>query len=181
LHSFWLFGSRALLIGTLLVSASACSGQDVQFEATGARFGFSPVGAGRNFHEAEGFANWNLPWIWDLGSLWRLRSWVDVSGGWIGESGDNGAIVTAGPSLSVGKEASVVCLNCGISPTLLTRWDFPTKDLGTAFQFTSHAEIDLEVSSRVRLSYRFQHMSNAGLSRHNPGLNLVMLGLSYVF
>ena len=106
---------------------------------------------------------------------------MDVSGGWIGESSDNSAIFTAGPSLSVGKEASVVCLNCGISPTLLTRWDFPTKDFGSAFQFTSHAEIDLEVSSQVRLSYRFQHMSNAGLTRHNPGLNLIMLGLSYVF
>jgi hypothetical protein len=41
--------------------------------------------------------------------------------------------------------------------------------------------LSFEISSRIRLSYRFQHMSNAGLGLHNPGLNLNMFGISYVF
>jgi Lipid A 3-O-deacylase (PagL) len=72
-------------------------------------------------------------------------------------------------------------LEGGVSPTGLSRYDFGAKNFGTYFQFTSHLGLNWDILPRVRLSYRFQHMSNAGLSRHNPGLNLHMLGVSYLF
>lgn len=64
---------------------------------------------------------------------------------------------------------------------MLSRHDFGSKDFGELFQFTSHIGLNLDLWEHLRLGYRFQHMSNAGLSGHNPGLNLHMLSMSYLF
>jgi lipid A 3-O-deacylase len=173
--------SRLLVSGLLCAIAWSCFGQDTHLESTGARFGFFPTGAGRDFHQAEGFVRWDLPWNWDLGSRWRLQSRMETSAGWLGESGFNAALFSFGPALVLGWQGWPVSLDCGLSPTVLTRWEFPTKDLGSAFQFASHGGINFDLSSKLRLSYRFQHMSNGSLVRHNPGLNLNVLGLSYLF
>ena len=81
----------------------------------------------------------------------------------------------------LGKRDFPLGLEVGGGPTVLTRLDFRSKDFGDIFQFTSHIGLNFDLTSRVRIGYRFQHMSNGGLSRHNPGLNLHMVGLSYLF
>jgi hypothetical protein len=180
---FWLWPHRAtaLLISLFLAVVCGCSAQEIHLDSAGSRFGFSAEGAGRYFHQAEAFVNWDMPWNWDLGASWRLNSRLDLSAGWIGESSDNAAIATLGPTLVLERHFFPVSLDCGVSPTVLTRSDFPTKDFGDLFQFTSHGGVNFDITSHIRLSYRFQHMSNASLSRHNPGLNLQVFGLSYLF
>ena len=74
-----------------------------------------------------------------------------------------------------------VSLEGGVSPTGLSRSEFGSKDFGTEIQFTSHVGLNWDFATHWRLSYRFQHMSNADLGTKNPGLNLNMLALSYVF
>ena len=174
----WLWRYLAALVTGLIPVAH---GQDFYLESAGARFGFYPGGASKHFYQAEAFANLAMPWSWDLSSEFRLESRFDTSLGWLGEQGDNAAIASAGPTLCVRPKTFPVSLECGVSATVLTRSDFVSKDFGIPFQFTSHAGINVDVSSHFRLSYRFQHMSNAGLSGFNPGLNMHMLGLSYVF
>jgi hypothetical protein len=172
---------KALAVGWLLITASDCLGQDFHLDSTGFRFGFNPIGAGSHFRQAEGFLNWNLPWGWDLGSHWRLQSRMDVSAGWLAESSANAAIVAAGGTLALSRQESPLSTELGLSPTALTRTEFPSKDFGLPFQFVAHVGLNLNLVSHVRLSYRFQHMSNASLGHPNPGLNLHMLGLSYAF
>ena len=72
-------------------------------------------------------------------------------------------------------------LEGGISPTLLSRYRFETQDLGFPFQFSNHIGLNWDMGWHLRLSYRFQHMSNSGLGVPNLGLNLHMVGLSYRF
>ena len=170
-----------ILIRLPLAFVCDCSAQSINLESAGARFGFSPEGAGHGFHQAEAFVNLDLPWNWDLGASWLLQSRLEASAGWIGESSDSAAIATLGPTLALGQHSFPFSFECGISPTVLTRSDFPTKDFGIPFQFTSHGGANFDITSHIRLSYRFQHMSNASLSRHNPGLNLQVFGLSYLF
>jgi len=165
----------------LLLMARPVLAQGFYLDSVGARFGVNPRGASENFHQAEAFANWSLPWSWQLNSVWYLLSRLDTSAGWLGDSGANAAIFTVGPTLSVGRQNLPVSFGLGISPTALTQWHFPSKDFGIPFQFTSHAEFNWDISYRVRFTYRFQHMSNADLNRHNPGLNLHMFGFSYIF
>lgn len=171
----------AIAIAALVAAASTSIAQGIHLDSAGARSGLWDAGAGSDFHQAEGFVNWDLPWDWDLGSFWQLRSRADASLGWLGESGADAAIVTLGPSLVLGRPRLPFSLEGGVSPTILSRADFKSRDFGIPFQFTSHVALNLDIISRIRLSYRFQHMSNAGLGRHNPGLNMHMFGLSYLF
>jgi hypothetical protein len=62
---------------------------------------------------------------------------------------------------------------------LLSSYKFETRSFGTDIQFTSHVGLNWDFAAHWRLGYRFQHMSNASLSRDNPGLNLHLLALSY--
>ena len=49
------------------------------------------------------------------------------------------------------------------------------------FQFSNEVGVNWNFAAHWRLSYWFQHMSNAGLAPSNGGLNLHLFGLSYVF
>ena len=152
-----------------------------RLESAGVRVGGSPTSRSHNFHSADAAVNWFLPWDWDLGKRWRLRSRLDTSAGWLGDPGGNAARVYAGVGLLAGRGGSRFSFEGGIGPTLITETDFQTKDFGIPFQFTSHLGLNWDVSKRVRLSYYFQHMSNAGLGSPNPGINLHLLGISYFF
>lgn len=125
--------------------------------------------------------NFNLPWGWELGKEWHLQTRLDSSAGSLGETGCNAAILTGGASLVLGRERFPVSCELGVSPTLLSQSGFETKDFGMDLQFTSHLGLNWDLAAHWRLSYRIQHMSNAGLAAQNPGLNLHMISLSYVF
>jgi hypothetical protein len=114
-----------------------------------------------------------------LGSGWTLQSRLDVSLGWLGESGADAGIASAGPTFLMSRPDFPLSLEGGISPTLLTRSDFEDKDFGIPFQLTSHVGLNFDITAHIRIGYRFQHMSNAGLSDPNPGLNMHMISLSY--
>ena len=168
-------------VGFFLFYAVAGRAEDFRLESVGARVGFPANWSSRYFRQVEIFANWNLPRGWDLGKEWWLHSRLDLSAGWLGDQGVNGAIGTAGPTLVLGRERLPVSLEGGVSLTGLSPAQFPSKDFGMNFQFTSHVGLNWDFATHWRLSYRFQHMSNAGLSPSNPGLNLFVVGLSYLF
>ena len=52
-------------------------------------------------------------------------------------------------------------------------------DLGYDLEFISYAEIATEIGPRVWLGANFAHISNAGLSRTNPGREMVGISLSF--
>jgi lipid A 3-O-deacylase len=169
------------LITCLLLSGAVGRAEDFRLESVGARGGISANLTGRSFNQAEVFANWNLPWAWDLGKEWHLQSRLDFSAGWLRDRGYNAAIGTVGPSLVLSRERLPVSLEGGISPTLLSQHDFESRDFGTYIQFTSHVGLNWDFAAHWRLGYRLQHMSNAGLGSHDRGLNMHLFALSYVF
>jgi hypothetical protein len=168
-------------IGLLLAMAAHARSGDFSFESAGARFGAGFSSSSRDFHQAETFVDWNLPWHWDLGKTWDLQSRLDFSAGWVGNNRSDAAVGTLGPLLALGRERFPISVEGGSGPTLLSRWDFETKDFGDPVQFTSHIGLYWDIAQHWRLGYRFQHMSNAGISQRNPGLNLQVMALSYRF
>ncbi len=168
-------------IGLLLAAVAGARAGDFSFESAGARFGVGASSSNRDFHQAEAFVDWNLPWHWDLGAKLDLQSRLDLSAGWLGNSHSSGAVGTLGPLLALGRERFPISIEGGAGATILSRWEFETKDFGDAVQFTSHIGLYWDIAQHWRLGYRFQHMSNAGISQSNPGLNLHMLALSYRF
>ena len=166
----WIGISACVLAGLLLRPDAGRAEDGLHLESVGVRGGFSANNDRHNFNQAEIFGNWNLPWSWDLGKEWRLQSRLDLSAGWLGDRTENGALGTLGPSLALGRARWPVSVEGGVSPTLLSRDSFGSKSFGMDFQFTSHAGVNWDFAAHWRLGYRFQHMSNAGFARPNPGL-----------
>jgi len=177
----WLALAKMAVLFLLAAGGANALGQGFSFESAGARFG-APIGeSGLDFMQAEAFVDWNLPWRWDLGAQWRLDMRLELSAGWLGSGPVNAAVGTLGPSLVLQRALFPISLESGISPTLLSEHDLESKNFGTPIQFTTHVAIDWDFATHFRMVCRFQHMSNGGLSHHNPGLNLYMFGLSYRF
>jgi hypothetical protein len=150
-------------------------------ESSGLRFGVASSGTSINFHQGEAFADWNLPWKWNLGAQWTVQTRLDVSAGWFGEGDVGAGIFSAGPRLVLAREHLPVSLEGGVSATGITRTEFEGKNFGEPFQFTTSIGVSWDFASHFRLGSAFQHMSNAGMSRHNPGINMIMFSLGYVF
>jgi hypothetical protein len=179
----WMFsGAWSLVLGALILSGGfACQASALPLDSAGGRFGFGANNRSEDFHQAEAFVDWNLPWQWRWGQDWRLDSRLDLSAGWLGDNSRSAAIFSSGPSLVVGYGNFPVSIEGGVSPTVISRYEFASRNLGIPFQFTSHAGFSWDFAQHLRFSYRFQHMSNAGLDKDNPGLNMNLLAISYTF
>jgi lipid A 3-O-deacylase len=55
------------------------------------------------------------------------------------------------------------------------------KDLGSTVEFRTGAELAYRFDDRSRLGLAFHHLSNAGISTHNPGTESLMLMYSLPF
>jgi hypothetical protein len=172
---------RLVLVSIFPLFASVGSAADFHLDSAGLRGGFSANESGVEFNEADLIVNWRLPWRWSLGKDWWMQSRLDASAGWLGSRSANACVGTLGPTLVISRQELPLSFECGISPTGISRYDLGAKNFGTYFQFTSHAGLNWDFTTHWRLSYRFQHMSNASISGHNPGLNLNYLGASYLF
>jgi len=168
-------------VASLISTSPGAERKQFTLESAGARFGFPGNYSAAGFHQAEVFADFDLPWNWDLGKEWWLETRVDFSAGWLGGSAGNAFIGSAGPAVVFGHGKFPVTFEVGVGPAVLSHHEFASKNLGTWAQFTTHAGLNLDMGPRWRLNYRFQHLSNAGLSTDNPGLNLHLVGFSYVF
>ena len=176
--------SRPLLLilagfGLLALPAGAAEG--FSLEEAGARAGISSHSSGNRFLQMEAFTKWDLFRPVYLGNEIQLTFQLDASAGWLGGRGAEGFVGVLGPSARMGKVDFPLSFMGGIAPTMLTTDSYGDKDFGTPFQLTSYLGFEVNVWSHATVGYRFQHMSNAGLSSHNPGLNLHMFSLGYSF
>ena len=163
-----------------LIIISACRIQAQQYIAGvrgGASFGKNPG----NFQEADVFTGMYLPWLWGSQNGLNLKPRVEVSAGWLNNEGDSAFVGTLGPAVELREGKFPVTLDGGVSLSALSRSDFPERNLGGWFEFTDHIGLNWHVTESITLGLRYQHMSNAGFYRHNPGLNLLMLSFGYRF
>ncbi|HWI56748.1 MAG TPA: hypothetical protein VNZ22_05950, partial [Bacillota bacterium] len=117
--TFWSASSQWLLAGLLATAVRNAPATDFSFESAGARYGLAGNQSGHDFNQVEAFADWNLPWGWDLAPQWRLQSRLEASAGWLGD-GKDAAIGTLGPNLVLRREHFPLSLVGGLSPTMLS-------------------------------------------------------------
>jgi lipid A 3-O-deacylase len=179
--NLWKVQVRGFTLAIFLTAASAGSAADFGLESAGARFGIGANGPAEHMNQAEAFGILNLPLDWGKDGHWRLQSRFEMSAGWLGGEGESAALASLGPGLLLQLGETHLSLETGFSPTWISRHTFGPQDLGTDMQFTSHVGLNYDIGSRWRLGYRLQHMSNGGLKHPNPGLNMHMFGLSFLF
>ena len=133
------------------------------------------------FRQTEVFSGIDLPWQWEPGFNWSLTPRIEASAGWLSGGSKDGFIGTLGPAMELRKGRFPLTLEGGASPTFISRYKYGEKDFGGRFQFTDHIGLNLYVSEHLVIGLRFQHMSNAGIYRGNPGVNIEGLTTSYSF
>jgi hypothetical protein len=164
-----------------LCVVTCASAEEFSWDCVGARFGFGANESARDFYETEVFSDINMPFHWKVGRSFQVLTKLDVGLGRLGYRSDNAVVGEAGPLFVLTYKDFPVTLGAGSNCTGLSRSDFETKDLGIQFQFTTHIGVYWDFARHFRAGYRYQHISNAGLSDHNPGLNMHVFGLSYLF
>ncbi len=153
-----------------------------QGKELGLRAGISDARSDQDFREFELFGTLGLPWGAGQDGDWRLGSRLNASLGLLWEEESKaGLIVALGPGLNLESPGGGWQVEAGIGPALLSRHDFGEEDFGGVLQFISHAALRWRPCACCSLGYRVQHMSNAGLYRSNPGLNLHMLQFALHF
>jgi hypothetical protein len=145
---------------------------------SGLRVGISET---RHVRHSEAFADWQLPWSFSLGRGFNFHSYVSGALGWMGDDYDDTVIGSLGPAFRFTYQGLPLALVGGSAPTFLGRNHLGERNLGCAFQFTSHVGVALQLARRVELGYRLQHISNAGLGDDNPGLNSHAVSLAWRF
>jgi hypothetical protein len=170
------------LIACCCHNLTAAESNVFSLDSAGARFGFAATHAARGFRAGEGFLNCNLPVSWELGnSSFSVKMRMDFTGGWLGREGLNAATSSVGPAFVLQHDRVPLALELGSSSTLISRHDFGSENLGGPFQFTTHVGLTWDIARHWRLGYRYEHISNAGLYAHNPGVGLHAFSLGYVF
>lgn len=133
-----------------------------------------------DYKSAEIYLLKQLPWSTTVGEQTTLTSRFDFGATYLEGGDDEGIMLAAGFDLVFGLWDDRVEFEVGFRPTWMLDHDYGDDDFGGGMQFTSHAGLAVDWHQAV-LSYRIQHTSNAGIYKHNPGLNLHMVGLGYRF
>ncbi|MBN2506206.1 MAG: acyloxyacyl hydrolase [Verrucomicrobia bacterium] len=172
-------GRRLLLAVGVLLATVPLPAHETNLFSAGVRAGVSS--SNNSIWQYEGFLNRDLPWVWSLGRQWRLWPRLELTSGTLVRSDEFGYVGSLGPSLVIGQGALPVSANIGCRPTGLSRYTFGERDLGIRFQITSHVGMDWRVHARWEVGYRFQHMSNGGMAKPNPGLNVHFVSAAFRF
>jgi hypothetical protein len=94
---------------------------------------------------------------------------------------DDALTASLGPAFSLATPNGKWEIELGSRAGYLSRYRFDQINLGGNFQFISHLGILTRLSPNFGLGYLFQHISNANIYDHNPGLNLHMLQFFVMF
>lgn len=172
---------RLLVIVVMIVfTVPPLNAGNGKWNIVGLRAGMGDSRNDESFSQYEAYATLSLPWRWKSGNDWIIGSFIGVNAGIITCEGTD-FVGSVGPGVYILTPTERVAFSAGIFPTYLGRSIFGDEDFGDTYQFTSAVCVDLIFHQRWIIGYRFQHMSNAGISNENPGLNSHMIGLSYRF
>lgn len=170
----------------LLVIAFALSLEMASFARAGnwgpfgMRGGFSADGKDDGARIYEVFGAYQLPWSLRNKAGWGVSTQVAFTAGGLDAGGELGFVGSLGPAFGIGNPDFPLEIDLGISVAVLSRDTFGLRDYNGIEQFISHAGLIYRFNPKFALSYRFQHMSNAGLNGEvNPGINMHLFGLSW--
>jgi lipid A 3-O-deacylase len=175
-----IFIHSIIIFSLLLFTAAPGSAGDGKWNTVGLRAGIGDSRNSESFSQYEAYVTFSLPWRWESDSKWIIGSFIGANAGAV-ICEDNAFMGSIGPGVYIMTPVERVVISAGIYPTYIGRSRFGTEDFGESFQFTSAVGINLNFLQHMTIGYRFQHMSNAGISDENPGLNTHMIEMGYRF
>ena len=166
------------LCALVILAAHVAWAGEAKYEL-GVRAGANIDNKREDFTQAEVHGGYRLPWSWEPVTEWTLSTWAIAHAGTLHAAERTGFTGGLGPGFVFGRNGSRLSFDAGSCFTFLTEEQFGGDDLGGPLQFTIHLGARVGVFRELGVSYRFHHISNAGLFRPNPGVNMHQLGLNY--
>ncbi len=176
-----IFFSATIVTVLMGWSALFTEAMALDLQSLGLRAGISDNRNDEDFTQYEGFGTWNLPWSWNLAPKWTLATYLEANSGLLKGGGESAFVGSIGPGLYFAGFKDKIRILMGVNPTVISKHTFGDEDLGGPFQFTSHIGIDFNFVRPFAVGYRWQHMSNFVFYDANPGLNLHMIEIGYLF
>jgi lipid A 3-O-deacylase len=170
-----------LVLAMISISVQPAVGGDIDWRSIGLRGGENDSRNDEDFHQYESYITGSLPWgrHWDSG--WTLGTYFEANAGLLRGGKESAFVGSIGPGVCFTFLKEIIDISMGINPTIISQHKFGDENLGGPIEFTSHIGINFNLGRRFTIGYRLQHMSNAVLYKHNPGLNMHMLEAGYRF
>ena len=176
MNSIYLVLGVILALATLSFSAHA----DNKLLEVGVRGGASVQNEREDINQYELFTTFKLPWQWQWpNSNWLLSTQQHARIGALVSDDDDGFVVSIAMGLTLEKPGGRFGVDIGSGPTYISQDEFGPQDMGGNFQFTSHIRLRYKLTDHFSIGYRYHHISNAGIDRPNPGLDVQSIDLSY--
>lgn len=129
------------------------------------------------------FVDFGLPWQWSPWGGMKVTPRITLELGRFANEFEHREFGSLGPTFRFEPERSRIpfYVDLGLSPTVIDGANYGNRNLGTSLNFTSHVGLGLRFGRNrgKRVSFRYQHISNGGISSTNPGVN--SYGIDFVF
>lgn len=139
------------------------------------------VDKAEHFRQYEVFAIAGLPWLWGTKDGWALDTNIEITAGVLSGETESHFLGSVGPGVELFTPLDWLMLNAGVRAAYLAAYEYRREDFGGPLQFLSHLGLEVRISDKVGIGYRIQHMSNARCYDQNPGLDMHMIQISYLF
>lgn len=108
-----------------------------------------------------------------------LNIYFETALGVVHDKKNSSLLFSMGPTLKLINYENIVSVSAGLKPSLITNHVFNNFDLGGTFNFKSNVALTISLNKKINLGYRFEHISNAGLYKKNPGVNFHYVEVVY--
>ncbi|MDA1044724.1 MAG: acyloxyacyl hydrolase [Verrucomicrobia bacterium] len=95
------------------------------------------------------------------------------------ENENTAFLISFGPAVELHPLGEWLSIDIGSRPTLISKDDLGMKPIGGPIQFISHLAARLHLDDHIELGIRVQHLSSAGFSDPNPGVDTVAVDFIY--
>lgn len=151
----------------------------------GVRAGFPAATKHEYFRQYEIFAVYDLPWEYRHSSGWGVTPNANISLGVLDGAGESNFIGSLGTAIVFNKQAPGFSTDLGINANLLNKRHYGSQDFGSILQFGAYLGVYYRFTDGLKIGYRLQHISNGHIfypnGTPNPGLDLHLFGVSYMF
>lgn len=141
------------------------------------RAGLSVNDYGTDFKHYEGDFGYIYPSRFNLTKNVYIETGLNFTTGLMNRGSKNGITLSGGPRIYLNILRRKVVFLLSSMPTYVSRDFYRDFSIGGKFHFLSQAGIFITLHENYGLEYLFQHLSNAGLDKPNPGLNFHMIGI----
>jgi hypothetical protein len=171
---------RLLILTFLVFLLPALSWSLATTMEFGVRGGVEEASLLENYSASELYYLRSLPWQKEISPGVRVYMRLDAGVTYLHGDSENGGWVAVGGDVVFSLINGALEFEAGFRPAVMFVDEYGVDDLGGPVQFVSHAGATVNLGDAA-INYRFQHISNGGFYKQNPGLNLHMLGVGMRF